>query len=85
MTRRRSNSRMPTAIMVLTPDGKDRAVLLRRGVSAERSAAGTGREAGQGRIGNLVDALLLYCYHYDPRAGKYSATILRVMRLWWRW
>jgi protein SCO1/2 len=23
----------------------------------------------------------LYCYHYDPEQGKYSATILRVLRL----
>jgi len=38
-------------------------------------------EAGTGKIGNVVDALLLYCYHYDPEQGKYSATILRVLRL----
>jgi hypothetical protein len=25
--------------------------------------------------------MLLYCYHYDPEQGKYSATILRVLRL----
>ena len=38
-------------------------------------------EAGNGKIGNVVDQLLLYCYHYDPEKGKYSATILRVLRL----
>jgi len=38
-------------------------------------------EAGRGRIGSLVDQLLLYCYHYDPEQGKYSAVILRVLRL----
>ena len=38
-------------------------------------------EASQNRIGNLADELLLYCYHYDPEKGKYSATILRVLRL----
>jgi protein SCO1 len=38
-------------------------------------------EAGAGKIGNVVDQLLLYCYHYDPEQGKYSATILRVLRL----
>ena len=38
-------------------------------------------EASQNRIGNLVDELLLYCYHYDPEKGKYSATVMRVLRL----
>jgi protein SCO1 len=38
-------------------------------------------EASQNRIGTLADELLLYCYHYDPERGKYSATIMRVLRL----
>jgi hypothetical protein len=25
--------------------------------------------------------LLLYCYHYDPERGKYSATVMRILRL----
>ena len=27
-------------------------------------------EASEGRIGTLVDTLLLFCYHYDPETGK---------------
>src|SRR4051794_41505237 len=27
-------------------------------------------EASQGKIGNLTDQVLLYCYHYDPAAGR---------------
>ena len=38
-------------------------------------------EASENRIGNLADELLLYCYHYDPEQGKYSATVMRVLRL----
>jgi len=38
-------------------------------------------QASQNRIGSLVDQVLLYCYHYDPSAGKYSVVILRVLRL----
>ena len=37
--------------------------------------------ASQEKIGNLVDELLLYCYHYDPNKGKYSATIMNILRL----
>ncbi|HJQ39845.1 MAG TPA: SCO family protein [Thermoanaerobaculia bacterium] len=29
-------------------------------------------EASQGKIGSLADQLLLLCYHYDPKIGKYS-------------
>lgn len=38
-------------------------------------------EATAGKIGNVVDQLMLFCYRYDPAAGKYSATALTVVRL----
>src|SRR5581483_7196755 len=38
-------------------------------------------QASNEKIGNVVDEVLLYCYHYDPHAGKYSATVFRIMRL----
>jgi protein SCO1 len=38
-------------------------------------------EAAEGRIGSPVDALLLYCYHYDPTAGRYSAVVINILRL----
>ena len=28
-----------------------------------------------------VDALLLYCYHYDPMTGRYGLVIMRAMRI----
>jgi protein SCO1/2 len=69
-----------TAIMVLTPEGKIAQYYY--GVEYPPKDLRLGLvEAGQGKIGNLVDAMLLYCYHYDPEQGRYSATILRVMRL----
>lgn len=38
-------------------------------------------EAGQGRVGSVVDQALLYCYHYDPETGKYGFLIMRMVRL----
>ena len=38
-------------------------------------------QASQNKIGNVVDQILLYCYHYDPSAGKYNLMIFRVLRL----
>jgi len=37
-------------------------------------------EAADGKIGNLVDRVLLYCFHYDPETGKYGAAVMRLVR-----
>ena len=69
-----------TAIMIATPDGK--VAQYYYGVEYPPKDLRLGLvEAWNGKIGNVVDQLLLYCYHYDPEKGKYSATILRVLRL----
>jgi len=68
------------AIMIATPDGKIAQYYY--GVEYPPKDLRLGLvEAARGKIGNIVDAMLLYCYHYDPEQGKYSATILRVLRL----
>jgi protein SCO1/2 len=38
-------------------------------------------EASQGKIGNAVDQVLLYCYHYDPATGKYGAIVNNILKL----
>jgi protein SCO1/2 len=38
-------------------------------------------EAAQGKIGSPVDKLLLYCFHYDPSTGRYSALALNSIRI----
>jgi protein SCO1/2 len=38
-------------------------------------------EATEGRIGTVVDQVLLFCYHYDPATGKYSLLVMKVLRL----
>jgi protein SCO1 len=38
-------------------------------------------QASQNRIGNIGDQVLLYCYHYDPRTGKYGVVISNVLKL----
>ena len=38
-------------------------------------------EASQNKIGSITDQMLLYCYHYDPRTGKYGAIISRIMSI----
>ena len=38
-------------------------------------------EASQNKIGSAVDAVLLYCYHYDPTTGKYGPVVMNFIRL----
>jgi len=38
-------------------------------------------EAADNKIGNAVDRLLLFCYHYDPATGAYGLLIHRVINL----
>ncbi len=37
-------------------------------------------EASENKIGSPVDALLLYCFHYDPATGKYGAVAMNMVR-----
>lgn len=38
-------------------------------------------EAGRGGIGGLVDRLMLLCYHYDPKIGRYTSLIDRTLKI----
>src|SRR5271165_3681019 len=38
-------------------------------------------EASRNKIGNLVDQITLYCYHYDPKSGRYGAAVTNILRL----
>jgi protein SCO1/2 len=69
-----------TAIMVLTPQGRISRYFY--GVDFPPKDLRMGLvEASQSKIGNAVDAVLLYCYHYDPETGKYGAIIGNILRL----
>jgi protein SCO1/2 len=69
-----------TAIIILTADGKISRYLY--GVEYPPKDLRLGLvEASEDKIGNLVDAVLLYCYHYDPATGKYGVIIMNIMRL----
>jgi len=69
-----------TAIMVLTPQGRISRYFY--GVDFPPKDLRMGLvEASQNKIGNTVDAVLLYCYHYDPETGKYGAMIANILRL----
>ena len=69
----------PAGLLVLTPEGKISHYLF--GVEyAPKDLRLALVAAASGRIGNLADELLLYCYQYDPQSGRYSASILNLVR-----
>jgi protein SCO1/2 len=69
-----------TAIMVLTPQGKLAQYYYGIDFPARDLRLGL-IQASQNKIGSFADQVLLYCYHYNPDAGKYSAVISRVLQM----
>jgi protein SCO1/2 len=69
-----------TALFLLTPDGKIAQYYYGVEFSPRDLRFGI-IEASQGKTGTVVDQVLLYCFHYDPRSGKYGAIITRVVQL----
>jgi protein SCO1 len=69
-----------SAIMLLTPEGKVTRYFYGIDYPARDVRFGL-EEASHRRIGSPIDAVLLYCYHYDPSNGKYGMVIMNVLRL----
>jgi protein SCO1 len=69
-----------SGILLLTPEGRISRYFF--GVDYPPSNVRLGLvDASSGKIGTSVDRLLLFCYQYDPTKGRYSATILSVIRM----
>ena len=67
-------------VAVLTPDGR----IARYFPGIEYPARDVRLalvEASEGRIGTVVDRLLLFCYRYDAASGRYTPMIARVVRV----
>jgi len=68
-----------SAIMILTPEG--RVAKYFYGVEyAPRDLRLGLVEASRNKIGTPVDAVLLFCFHYDPATGKYGAVAINLLR-----
>lgn len=66
------------AIFALTPDGKISRYLY--GIDYPgRDLKLALLEASNGKIGNVIDRFLLFCYRYDPKTRKYSVYLSKLM------
>jgi protein SCO1/2 len=70
----------PAGILVASPDGTISHYLF--GVEfSPRDLRLALVASSAGEVGNPIDQVLLYCFQYDPKTGRYSAAILNVVRL----
>jgi protein SCO1/2 len=70
----------PSGIVVVTPEGRISRYFF--GIDfAPRDVMFALVESSAGHIGNAIDQLLLYCYHYDPTTGSYGFVAMGAVRL----
>ena len=69
-----------SAIYVVTPEGKMSRYFYGIEYSAKDIRLGL-IEAAKNKIGNPVDQILLFCYHYDASTGKYTPIAMNFLRL----
>jgi protein SCO1/2 len=68
-----------SAIYVLTPQGRLSKYFYGIEYSPKDMRLGL-VEASQNKIGNAVDQVLLFCYHFDPSSAKYTMVALNLLR-----
>jgi protein SCO1/2 len=69
-----------SGIMLLTPDGRISRYFY--GVEYPSRDVRLGLvDASAGKIGTPIDHLLLFCFQYNPETARYSATVLKIVRL----
>ncbi|MGN6371083.1 MAG: SCO family protein [Phycisphaerae bacterium] len=69
----------PAGIMILTPGGKIARYFF--GIDYDPTDIRLSLvEASANKIATPTDRLLLFCYHYDPRTGKYGLAVANTLR-----
>jgi len=68
-----------TGIILLTPEGRFARYFYGIEFSPRDLRLGL-VEASSGKIGQAIDQLLLFCYHYDPATGKYGVVVTNLVR-----
>jgi len=69
----------PAAIMILSPEGKVARYLY--GIEYHQKTLRLSLvESSEGKIGSSIDQLVLFCFHYDEKEGRYAPVAMNVMR-----
>ena len=68
-----------TGVVILTPGGRISRYFFGIEYPTKDLRLGLIDSTGE-KIGGLTDQLLLMCYHYDPRMGRYTPAITRILK-----
>lgn len=70
----------PAVVTLITPDGRISRYLY--GIEYHPETLNLAIvEASEGKIGTVVDRLILYCFHYDESEGRYAPVAMNIMRV----
>jgi protein SCO1/2 len=70
----------PSAMAVATPDGRIARYLY--GIEYPKESLKLSLlEASEGKLGNPLERLILYCFHYDSSVGRYAPVAANIMRV----
>jgi protein SCO1/2 len=70
----------PSAAIIITPDGVISRYL--PGVYFEKSDIKLAlNESVNGRLGNFLDRLILYCFKYDELKSKYTVNVINILKV----
>jgi protein SCO1/2 len=69
----------PAGIMIVTPEGRISRYLYGVSYPARDLKLGL-MDASAERIGSPIDQILLTCFHYDPRTGRYNFVVMKVVQ-----
>lgn len=69
-----------SAVYVATPDGRLSKYFMGIEYSPKDLRLGL-VDASSGKVGTLVDQVLLFCYHFDPQSAKYTPFALGLLRV----
>ena len=70
----------PSVVMITKPDGRMARYLYGLEFPANDLRLGL-LEASEGRSITTLEQIILYCYHYEPKGGKYVLVARRVMQV----
>lgn len=70
----------PSVVMIAKPDGRMARYLYGLEFPSNDLKIGL-LEASEGRSISTLEQIILYCYHYDPKGGKYVLVARRVMQV----
>lgn len=69
-----------SAAIVITPDGKISRYL--QGIAFDPKDMKLAlNEASNGKIGNIIDSVVLFCFKYDEHKSKYGLQVFRVVQI----